>query len=393
MEAYVIAGARTAVGKFSGTLTNVSAMDLGAAVIQETLKRASFPPDKVDEVIMGNVIQAGLGQNPARQAAVKGGVSQDTPAYTVNRVCGSGVLSVGLGAQAVAGGAAEMIIAGGLENMSAAPYLVKAGRWGLRMGNGELVDAMLQDGLMDAFNQYHMGVTAENVAKKFGVTRRDQDEFSVSSQEKTERAIKSGRFKDEIVPLNIPQPKGKTLIFDTDEFPRFGTTLEALASLKPAFLPDGTVTAGNSSGINDGAAAVGIVSKKKLAELKPSWAFQVLGYQAVGLDPAYMGLGPIGATKKLLAKLKLTINDLDLIEVNEAFAAQSVQVHREMGWDMAKVNVNGGAIALGHPVGASGTRIFITLIFEMLKRDSNIGLATLCVGGGQGMAIAIQRVR
>jgi acetyl-CoA C-acetyltransferase len=393
MEAYIIAGARTAVGKFNGTLTNVSAVDLGAAAIKELLKRASFPPDKVDEVIMGNVIQAGLGQNTARQAAVKGGVAQEIPAYTVNRVCASGILSIGLGAQAITAGEAEMIIAGGLENMSAAPYLVKAGRWGMRMGNGELVDAMLQDGLMDAFNQYHMGVTAENVAKKYNVTRQDQDEFSVSSQEKAERAIKSGRFKDEIFPLSIPQGKGKTLIFDTDEFPRFGTTLEALASLKPAFLKDGTVTAGNSSGINDGAAAVGIVSKRKLDELKPNWAFKVLGYQAVGLDPAYMGLGPIGATRKLLAKLKLTVNDLDLIEVNEAFASQSVQVHREMGWNMDKVNVNGGAIALGHPVGASGTRIFITLIFEMLKRDSNIGLATLCVGGGQGMAIAVQRVR
>lgn len=393
MEAYIVAGARTAVGKFNGTLTNTSAMELGAAVIKETLVRASFPCDKVDEVIMGNVIQAGLGQNPARQAAVMGGVSQETPAFTVNRVCASGILSVALGSQAIALGEAEMIIAGGLENMSAAPYLIKAARWGMRMGNGELVDSMLQDGLMDAFNRYHMGITAENVAEKFGVSRQDQDAFSVSSQEKSERAIKSGRFKDEIVPLSIPQPKRQPIIFDTDEFPRFGTTLDALAKLKPAFKQGGTVTAGNSSGINDGAAAVGIVSKKKLAELKPKWAFQVLGCQAAALDPAYMGLGPIPATRKLLAKLKLTIKDLDLIEVNEAFASQSVQVHREMGWDMDKVNVNGGAIALGHPVGASGARILITLIFEMLKRDSNIGLATLCVGGGQGMAIAIQRVR
>jgi acetyl-CoA C-acetyltransferase len=393
MEAYIVAGARTAVGKFNGTLTTIDATELGAAVIKEALVRASLSPDKVDEVIMGNVIQAGLGQNPARQAGVKSGVSQETPAFTVNRVCGSGIATVGLGSQAVALGEAEIIIAGGMENMSAAPYLMKAARWGMRMGNGELVDSMLQDGLMDAFNRYHMGITAENVAEKFGVSRQDQDTFSVSSQQKAEKAIKTGRFKEEITPLSIPQQKGEALIFDTDEFPRYGTTLEALAKLKPAFKKDGTVTAGNSSGINDGAGAVTIVSKKKLADLKPNWAFQVLGCQAVGLDPAYMGLGPISATKKLLAKLKLTINDLDLIEVNEAFAAQSVQVHREMGWDMDKVNVNGGAIALGHPVGASGTRILITLIFEMLKRDSNIGLASLCVGGGQGMAIAIQRVR
>jgi acetyl-CoA C-acetyltransferase len=393
MEAYIIAGARLAVGKFNGTLTNIGAAEQGAAVIKETLARASIAPDQVDEVIMGNVIQAGLGQNTARQASVMSGVSQETPSFTVNRVCGSGIATVGLGAQAVALGEAEVIIAGGMENMSAAPYLIKSARWGYRMGNGELVDSMIQDGLWDAFNNYHMGVTAENVAKKYGVSREDQDVFSVSSQQKAEAAIKSGRFKEEIVPLSIPQARGAALIFDTDEFPRFGTTLDALSKLKPAFLKDGTVTAGNSSGINDGAGAVAVVSKKKMLDLKPNWAFKVLGCQAAGIDPAYMGLGPIPASKKLLAKLKLTINDLDLIEVNEAFAAQSVQVHREMGWDMAKVNVNGGAIALGHPVGASGTRILITLIFEMLKRDSNIGLATLCVGGGQGMAIALQRVR
>jgi acetyl-CoA C-acetyltransferase len=393
MEAFIVAGTRTAIGKFGGTLANISAVELGASVVKETLVRADLQPGSVDEVIMGNILQAGLGQNPARQASVLSGVPQEVPSYTVNKACGSGIKAVALGAQAIALGDAEIVIAGGMENMSAAPYLVKTARWGQRMGNGELTDSLMQDGLLDAFNKYHMGITAENVAKKYGISRQDQDAFAVSSQQKAELAIKAGRFKDEIVPLMIPQAKGEGLKFDTDEYPRFGTTLESIARLKPAFQKDGTVTAANSSGINDGAAAVAVVSKGKLAALKPKWAFRILGCQSTGLDPAFMGLGPTSASRKLLEKLRLTTKDLDLIEVNEAFAAQSIQVHRDMGWDMDKVNVNGGAIALGHPVGASGTRILATLMFEMLKRDANIGLASLCIGGGQGIAMAIQRVR
>jgi acetyl-CoA C-acetyltransferase len=393
MEAYIVGGTRTAIGKYNGSFTGFSAMDLGAFVIKEALVRASIPADAVEEVIMGNVLPAGLGQNPARQAAMKGGVSKETPSFTVNKVCGSGLKTVMLAAQSVALGDADTLIAGGMESMTNAPYLLRSARWGQRLGNGEMIDSMINDALWDAFNSYHMGVTAENVAKKYGITRQDQDAFAAASQQKAELAIKLGRFKDEIVSIRIPQPKGGDTIFDIDEFPRFGTTPETLAKLKPAFDKQGTVTAGNASGINDGAAAVVVVSKKKMQELKPKQAFRILGYQPAGLDPAYMGLGPVPASKKLLAKLRLSVKDLDLIEVNEAFASQSIQVHREMGWDMNKVNVNGGAIALGHPVGASGTRILVTLMFEMVKRDVNIGLASLCIGGGQGISIAIERVR
>lgn len=392
MEAYIIGGTRTAIGKYNGALTCFSAMDLGAFVIKEALVRASIQPEAVEEVVMGNIIPAGLGQNPARQTAIKGGVPKEVPSYTVNKACGSGVKTVQLAAQSIAVGDADIVLAGGMEHMTNAPYVLKTARWGQRMGHGEMTDSMITDALWDAFNNYHMGVTAENVAKKYGITRQDQDAFAAASQQKAEAAIKAGRFKDEITPIRISQPKREDIVFDTDEFPRFGTTVESLAKLKPAFDKQGTVTAGNAAGINDGAAAVVVVSKKKLQELKPKQAFRILGCQAAGLDPAYMGLGPTPASKKLLGKLKMSIKDLDLIEVNEAFAAQSIQVHRDMGWDMNKVNVNGGAIALGHPVGASGTRILVTLMFEMLKRDANIGLASLCIGGGQGIAIVIERV-
>lgn len=393
MDAYIVGGTRTAIGKYNGALASFTAMDLGAFVIKDVLVRASIPVEAVDEVIMGNIIPAGLGQNPARQAAIKGGIPKETPSFTVNKVCGSGLKTVMLAAQSVALGDADGIIAGGMEHMTNAPYLLRSARWGQRLGNGEMIDSMINDALWDAFNNYHMGVTAENVAKKYGITRVDQDTFAATSQQKAEKAIKSGRFKDEIVPIHIPQPKGGDIIFDTDEFPRFGTTADSLAKLKPAFDKQGTVTAGNASGINDGAAAVVVVSKKKMQDIKPKQAFRILGYQPAGLDPAYMGLGPVPASKKLLEKLKLSVKDLDLIEVNEAFASQSIQVHREMGWDMNKVNVNGGAIALGHPVGASGTRILVTLMFEMVKRNANIGLASLCIGGGQGISIAIERVK
>jgi len=392
MEAYIIGGTRTAIGKYNGTLANLTAMDLGAAVIREALVRSGVAAEAVEEVIMGNIIPAGLGQNPARQAAMKGGVPKEVPSYTVNKACGSGVKTVGLAAQAIALGDADVIVAGGMEQMTAAPYLLKTARWGQRMGNGEMIDAMINDALWDAFNNYHMGVTAENIAKKYGITRQEQDDFAVASQNKAEAAIKAGKFRDEIIALKVKQGK-EEIVFDTDEYPRFGATVEALAKLRPAFDKEGTVTAGNASGINDGAAAVVVVSKQKLQELKPSCAFRILGCVSAGVDPAYMGLGPTPASKKLLEKLKMTVNDLDLIEVNEAFAVQSIQVHRDMGWDMSKVNVNGGAIALGHPVGASGTRILVTLMFEMVKRNVNTGLASLCIGGGQGIAMIVERVK
>jgi len=392
MEAYIAAGARTAIGKYNGTLTNVTAMELGAVVIKAAVERAGIRGDEVGEVIMGNIIPAGLGQNPARQAAMKGGIPEGVPSYTINKACGSGVKAVALAAQAVVLADAGIVVAGGMEHMSGAPYLLKTARWGQRMGNGEMIDAMINDALWDAFNNYHMGVTAENIAQKYGISRQEQDAFAVLSQNKAEAAIKAGKFKDEIVAVKVKQGK-EEVVFDTDEYPRFGTTLQTLEKLKPAFLKDGSVTAGNASGINDGAAAVVVVSKEKLKELQPSMAYRIAGYASAGVDPAYMGLGPIPASKKVLQKLGMTVKDLDLIEVNEAFAVQSIAVHREMGWDMDKVNVNGGAIALGHPVGASGARILVTLMFEMQKRNASVGLASLCIGGGQGISIVIERVR
>jgi acetyl-CoA C-acetyltransferase len=389
MEAYIIAGSRTAIGKFAP----LTCIELGAAVVREAVARAGVQPVAVSEVIIGNLIGSGLGQNPARQSAVKGGIPYEVPSFTINKACGSGVKTVVLGAQSISLGEADVVISGGMEHMTNAPYVIKTARFGQRLGHGELHDAIITDALTDAFNNYHMGITAENIAKKYGITRQEQDEFAAASQQKAEKAIKGGRFKDEIVPLQIPQGKGEPLIFDTDEYPKFGTTVEGLAKMRPAFQKDGTVTAGNASGINDGAAAVAIVSKKIYQELKPKWAFKILGAASAGLDPAFMGLGPVPSSKKVLEQLKMTVKDLDLIEVNEAFAVQSIQVHRDMGWDLEKVNVNGGAIALGHPVGCSGTRIIVTLMYEMLKRDSKVGLASLCIGGGQGISIVVERVK
>ena len=340
---------------------------------------------------MGNVIQAGLGQNTARQATIKAGLPNEVPAMTINKVCGSGLRSVSLAAQMIKAGDADIIVAGGMENMSAAPYALPTTRWGQRMNDGKIVDTMVKDALWDAFNNYHMGVTAENIAKEWGITKEEQDAFSASSQQKAERAIKEGRFKDEIVPVVIPQRKGEPKVFDTDEFPRFGTTAETLGKLKPCFIKDGTVTAGNASGIN-GAAAFVIMSAEKAEELGIKPLAKILSYGSKGLDPAIMGYGPFHATKKALEVANLTVEDLDLIEANEAFAAQSLAVAKDLKFDMDKVNVNGGAIALGHPVGASGARILVTLLYEMEKRDSKKGLATLCIGGGMGTAVIVERM-
>lgn len=376
-EVVIVSAVRTALGSFGGALKTVPAVDLGATVIKEALNRAGVKPEAVEEVIMGNVIQAGLGQNPARQSTLKAGLPNEVPAMTINKVCGSGLRAVSLAAQMIKAGDADVIVAGGMENMSAAPYVLPGARWGQRMGDAKMVDTMIKDGLWDAFNNYHMGVTAENIAKQWGLTREEQDAFSAGSQQKAQKAIESGRFKDEIVPVMIPQRKGEPKVFDTDEFPRFGTTKESLGKLKPAFIKDGTVTAGNASGINDGAAAFVVMSAEKAAELGVKPLAKILSYGSKGLDPAIMGYGPFHATKKALEEANLTIADLDLVEANEAFAAQSLAVAKDLGFDMEKVNVNGGAIALGHPVGASGARILVTLLHEMEKRDAKKGLATL----------------
>ena len=391
-EVVIASAARTALGSFGGSLKDVPAAELGAIVIKEAVKRAGIDPEQVEEVVMGNVIQAGLGQNVARQATLKAGLPNEVPAMTINKVCGSGLRTVALAAQMIKAGDADIVVAGGMENMSAAPYVLDKARWGQRMGDGKLVDTMIKDALWDAFNNYHMGVTAENIAKQWGLTREMQDEFSASSQAKAEAAIKAGKFKDEIVPVVIPQRKGDPIVFDTDEFPRFGTTAEKLAKLKPAFIKDGTVTAGNASGINDGAAAFVVMSAEKAAELGVKPLAKIVSYGSKGLDPAIMGYGPFHATKKALEAANLTVEDMDLIEANEAFAAQSLAVAKDLNFDMSKVNVNGGAIALGHPVGASGARILTTLLYEMEKRDAKRGLATLCIGGGMGTALIVERV-
>jgi acetyl-CoA C-acetyltransferase len=394
MEAYIIGGVRTAIGRFNGSLASLDAIDLGSAVIREVVRRTGVEKNEVDEVIMGNVIQAGLGQNPARQAAIRGGLPEESvPAFTVNKVCGSGLKSVVLAGQAIAAGEARAIIAGGMEHMTNAPYVVKSQRWGQRLGNAEMIDTLVNDALWDIFYDCHMGTTAENVALKFGISRDDQDAFAVASQRKTEQAIKEGKFRDEIVPLRIKQEKGGDKIFDTDEHPRFGTTFEALSKLKPAFKNEGTVTAGNASGINDGAAAVLVVSGDKMKEMNPAWAFKIRGSSTAAIDPAFMGIGHINACKNVVARAGIGVKDLDLIEINEAFAAQSIQVNRALAWDMDRVNVLGGAIALGHPVGASGTRILVTLLYEMVRRDADLGLASLCIGGGQGIAMIVERAR
>ena len=391
-EVVIASAARTALGSFGGSLKDVPAAELGAIVIKEAVKRAGIDPEQVEEVVMGNVIQAGLGQNVARQATLKAGLPNEVPAMTINKVCGSGLRTVALAAQMIKAGDADIVVAGGMENMSAAPYVLDKARWGQRMGDGKLVDTMIKDALWDAFNNYHMGVTAENIAEQWGLTREMQDEFAAASQVKAEAAIKAGKFKDEIVPVVIPQRKGDPIVFDTDEFPRFGTTAEKLAKLKPAFVKDGTVTAGNASGINDGAAAFVVMSAEKAAELGVKPLAKIVSYGSKGLDPAIMGYGPFHATKKALEAANLTVEDMDLIEANEAFAAQSLAVAKDLNFDMSKVNVNGGAIALGHPVGASGARILTTLLYEMEKRDAKRGLATLCIGGGMGTALIVERV-
>lgn len=389
-EVVIVNGVRTAVGTFGGSFKDVPAVKLGAKVIEEVVKRTGLKGNQIDEIIMGNVLQAGLGQNPARQAAIDAGIPQEVPSYTVNKVCASGLKSVMLAAQAIMLGDAEIIIAGGLENMSMTPYAINKARWGVRMNDDKLVDLMIHDGLWDIFNGYHMGITAENVADSFGITREEQDDFALRSQMKTARAIEEGRFKDEIVPIEIPLKKGEVKTFDTDEHPRPDTTKETLAKLRPAFKKDGTVTAGNASGINDGAAALVIMSKQKADELGLKPMATIKSYATAGVDPAIMGTAPVPASKKALAKAKLAVSDLDLIEANEAFASQAIFVNREMGWDLDKVNVNGGAIALGHPIGASGARILVTLLYEMKKRGCKLGLATLCIGGGQGAAIIVE---
>lgn len=393
MREVVIASAvRTAIGTFGGSLKDVSAADLGATVIKEAVKRAGINGEIVEEVIMGNVIGAGLGQNVARQCSVKSGLPEGIPSMTINKVCGSGLRAVSLAYQMIQSGDADVVIAGGTENMSLAPYVLNSARWGQRMGNGSLVDTMVNDALTDAFYGYHMGITAENIAEKWGLTREEQDAFSAASQQKAEKAVKEGRFKDEIVPVVIPQRKGEPKVFDTDEFPRFGTTAESLGKLRPAFKKDGTVTAGNASGINDGAAAFVVMSAEKAAELGVKPLAKIVSWGSMGLDPQIMGYGPVVATKKALERANLTMEDIDLIESNEAFAAQSLAVAKDLNFDMSKVNVNGGAIAIGHPVGASGGRILTTLLYEMEKRDVKRGLATLCIGGGQGTALIVERV-
>ena len=392
MREVVIASAvRTPIGAFGGKFKDVSAIELGTIVVKEALKRAKVDPSMVDEVIFGNVLQAGLGQNVARQVSVHAGIPIEVPSFTVNKVCGSGLKTVALAAQAILAGEADIVLAGGTENMSQAPYLLKSARWGQRMGNGQIEDYMVQDGLTDIFNGYHMGITAENIAEKYGFTREDQDQLSLESQNKAEEAVKNGRFKEEIVAVEIPQRKGDPIVVDTDEYPKFGTTIEALGKLRPAFKKDGTVTAGNASGINDGAAAIVVMSKEKADELGITPLATIVSYASAGVDPSLMGTGPIPATRKALAKANMTVENLDLIEANEAFAAQALSVIKELNLDTEKVNVNGGAIALGHPIGASGARILVSLLHEMAKRDSKNGLATLCIGGGQGIAMIVKR--
>ena len=391
-EIVIASACRTAIGTFGGTLKDVPAAELGAIVVKEAVKRAGIKPEMVDEVIFGNVLQAGLGQNIARQVTLKAGLPIETTAMTINIVCGSGLKSVALAANQILAGESEIVVCGGTENMSAAPYAIPSARWGARMNNSKMIDVMVNDGLWDAFNQYHMGITAENVAEKYGITREMQDEFAVASQSKAEAAIKAGKFKDEIVPVVIHGKKGDT-VFDTDEHPKFGTTLEKVAKLKPAFKKDGgTVTAANASGINDSAAALVVMSKEKADELGIKPLATIVSYATGGVDPSIMGVGPVPAVTKAMARANMTVDDFDLIEANEAFAAQSLAVAQDLKFDMSKVNVNGGAIALGHPIGASGARILVTLLYEMQKReDAHTGLATLCIGGGPGQALIVKK--
>ncbi|RTK94095.1 MAG: acetyl-CoA C-acetyltransferase [Neisseriaceae bacterium] len=387
----VVAARRTAVGSFLGALAKVPAPDLGGAVIKALLEETKVKPEQVSEVILGQVLQASVGQNPARQAVFKGGLPKETPALTINQVCGSGLKAVDLGVQAIKAGDAEIVIAGGQENMSLAPHFVTGMRDGFKMGNTQLVDSMVSDALTDVYNKYHMGNTAENIAEKLGISKEEQDTFAAASQNKAEAAQKAGKFDNQIVPVTIPQRKGDPIVFAKDEFVKHGVTVEALAKLKPAFKKEGSVTAGNASGLNDGAAAVMLMSEEKAKELGLTPLAYIVAGADAGLEPEIMGLGPVHATRKALKKAGWSLSDLDLVEANEAFAAQAIGVNKELGWDTSKVNVNGGAIAIGHPLGASGCRVFVDLLHEMKRRDAKKGLATLCIGGGMGVALAVER--
>ncbi|MFC7297581.1 acetyl-CoA C-acetyltransferase [Herminiimonas aquatilis] len=389
-DVVIVAAGRTAVGKFGGAFAKIAAADLGAHVIKNLLTRSGISPDAISEVILGQVLAAGCGQNPARQASIRGGLPDMVPAFTINKVCGSGLKATHLATQSIRCGDAQIIIAGGQENMSASPHVLNGSREGFRMGDAKLIDTMIVDGLWDVYNQYHMGTTAENIAKKFNISRQEQDEFALASQNKAEAAQKAGKFKDEIIPYEIAGKKASVIV-DADEYIKYGTTLDSLAALRPAFSKDGTVTAGNASGINDGAAAVIMMTAKKATELGLKPLVRIKAYSSAGVDPAMMGMGPVPAAQLCLKKAGWTHQDLDLLEINEAFAAQAIAVNREMGWDTNKINVNGGAIAIGHPIGASGCRILVTLIHEMIRRDAKRGLASLCIGGGMGVALAVER--
>jgi acetyl-CoA C-acetyltransferase len=390
-QVVIVAATRTPIGSFQGALATLSAVDLGTVVVKALLARSGVPADQVDEVILGQVLTAGCGQNPARQTALNAGLPYSVPALTINKVCGSGLKAIHLAVQAIRCGDAEVIIAGGQESMSQSPYLINGARAGLRLGHGQLIDSVIQDGLWDAFNDYHMGITAENLAEKYAISRSEQDQFALRSQQKTQAAQQAGHFASEITPVAVPKPRGEPLRVASDEQPRADATLESLARLRPAFRPDGTVTAGNASSINDGAAAVLLMSAAKAAELKLPVLARIAGYAASGVDPAIMGIGPVPAARRGLANAGWSLSEVDLIEANEAFAAQALAVGRELEWDSARVNVNGGAIALGHPIGASGCRILVTLLHEMQRREVNKGLAMLCIGGGQGVALAVER--
>ncbi|WP_070119519.1 acetyl-CoA C-acetyltransferase [Bacillus marinisedimentorum] len=390
-EVVIVGAARTPVGTFGGTLASVSAVDLGVAAAKEAIKRAGVSPEEINEVLVGNILSAGLGQNPARQVAIKAGLPESVPGITINKLCGSGLRTVSMGAQFIQLGDADVVLAGGIESMSQAPYVMPNARWGQRMGDGKIVDTMIKDALTDAFHDIHMGITAENIAEQWNLTREEQDEFALRSQQRAEKAQKEGRFDDEIAPVTVPQRKGEPKIVDTDEYPKHGMTMEKLGKLRPAFKKDGTVTAGNASGINDGAAMVVLMSKEKADELGLKPLATIKSWGSAALDPKIMGYGPVPATKRAFEKIDMDVKDIDLIEANEAFAAQSLAVVRDLELDPEKVNVNGGAIALGHPVGASGTRILVTLLYEMMKRDAKTGLATLCIGGGMGTSLVVER--
>ena len=389
-EVVIVSAVRTPIGSYGGTLKGTPAVELGKIAAAEAIKRANINPEIIDEVIFGNVLQAGLGQNVARQVELNAGIPKEIPAITINKVCGSGLRAVSLAAQTIKAGDSDVVLCGGTESMSMAPYVVPTARWGARMNDVKMIDAMTNDGLIDAFHHYHMGITAENVAEQWNLTREEVDEFAVWSQNKAEEAVKSGRFKEEIVPVVIPQKKGDPIVFDTDEYPKFGNTMEKVAKLKPAFKPDGMVTAGNASGLNDAGCAFVVMAKEKAEELGLKWMAKIVSYASAGVDPASMGVGPIPACKKAMEKANLTVDDIDLFEINEAFATQSVVVAKELGIPHDKINVNGGAIALGHPIGASGARILITLLYEMQKRGNHRGMASLCIGGGQGTTVIVE---